>query len=224
MPTVVLFDIDGTMVKTAGAGRAALDAAVADVTGVRGALADVPIAGRTDRAILTDALNNAGVAASEQNAVFQRVAEIYLRLLPGQVAATGGTALPGVAELLAALTAASAICTIATGNLRGGAEVKLRHFDLWRPGFELGGFGDVSPIRADIVRAAMRPHIDGATSEFVVIGDTPHDISAASEAGARVIAVATGNFSSAALTEAGAGTVFETLAETSAVLRAILGS
>jgi len=222
MPTVVLFDIDGTLVTTAGAGRAALDAAVAQVTGVSGSLAGVAIAGRTDRAILGDALANARVAVPGHEEAFERVIEAYLQLLPGHVAAVKGNVLPGVEALLTALDAESAVSTLATGNLRVGAEIKLRHFNLWRPGFELGGFGDVSPVRADVVRAAMVPHSNGAIGQFVVVGDTPHDVTAAHEAGARAIAVATGAFSSAALMDAGADAVFEDLAETAAVLRTLL--
>ena len=222
MLAVVLFDIDGTLITVAGAGRAALDAAVSEVTGVAGSLAGVAIAGRTDHAIISDALANANVSAEDHAAVFRGVTEAYARHLPGHVASAEGAVLPGVAALLAAMDSAAIASTLATGNLRVGAQIKLHHFGLWRLGFEAGGFGDDSPVRADVVRAAMLAHARREHAKFVVIGDTPHDITAAHAAGARAVAVATGTFTSEELRVAGADVVFSNLAETSSVLDAIL--
>lgn len=224
MTVVALFDIDGTILKTAGAGRAALDAAIAVVTGVSGSVTGISIAGRTDRAIIFDALAVAGIAPAHRDFLFERVAEQYVSLLPAHVAAAPGNVLPGVRELLAAVETTSVISTVATGNLRGGAEIKLRHFGLWREEFARGGFGEVSSDRSEVVRAAMDSYVNGAVPTFVVIGDTPHDIEAARKTGAASVAVATGAFTSDALRAAGAGTVFETLEDTAGVIRAILSA
>jgi len=140
--------------------------------------------------------------------------------------------LPGVAETLAALAgpqyAGWVVQSVLTGNIPALARVKLaglgltQHLDL-----AIGAYGDVSEVRADLVPVARRNAADRYGSDFagratVLVGDTPHDVEAATLTGARSVAVATGSFSAEQLTDAGADVVFADLTETASVVRAIV--
>ena len=216
---LLLFDIDGTLIDGAGAGRAALAAAAFSELGLSG-LEDVAFAGRSDRAILRDVLALADVEPTPS--AVDRLTAAYLARLPGALSSHRGRVLGGVVELLDALRESPAALGLATGNVRPGAELKLRHYGLWER-FPAGGFGDHSPERAAIVREAIRAlaafrGVEPSAARAVVIGDTPHDVAAGRAAGARVLAVATGHHAEEALRESGADLVLPDLADTGAVL------
>jgi phosphoglycolate phosphatase-like HAD superfamily hydrolase len=232
---LVLFDIDGTLVLTGGAGGRAMARAFEDLFGVADAFAGIPMPGRTDSWILTDAAAVHRIPPTELSRFpAQYLAHLKteldrplesLRSLSGGLPRKG--VMPGVRPLLDALSARSDVyLALLTGNYEEAARVKLEYFDLWRY-FRCGAFGDDAPDRngllpkaLGIVRACGGPEV--TAEETVVVGDTPLDVACAAAAGARSIAVATGGYNVDALREAGADIAFEDLSDTDSVLRALL--
>lgn len=198
MIRLALFDIDGTLVRTGGAGMLAFEKTFQTVFGVPAATRGVHFAGRTDTALVRECLRNAGVRATRSN--FQKFFDTYVFWLQELLGELQGAACPGVApfiQQLASLPEPPRIGLL-TGNIRLGAELKLRHFGLW--GFFLcGAFGDdhedrnrLAEIAKEQGETAWGRKLDG--SEVLVIGDTPLDIACAGSIGARMLAVATGAF------------------------------
>lgn len=224
MDRLFLFDIDGTLVVTGGAGQRAMNRAFHDVFGVPDAFAGIELAGRTDTSILGDAVARQAMAATpEASAAFRAR---YLVCLQEEVPRPGPNkrVLPGVTDLLAELEPRPHnFLGLLTGNYCAAAEVKLSHFDLWRY-FRCGAFGEdhgdrnaLVPVALDRARSAgLPPHVDEA--RVVVIGDTPRDVRCAHAHGARCVGVATGEYSAEALRAAGANVVFDDLSDTRAVL------
>jgi phosphoglycolate phosphatase-like HAD superfamily hydrolase len=224
---LLLFDIDGTLVVTGGAGQRAMNRAFRDVFGIPDAFAGVELAGRTDTSILADALarQQMDVTADATSAFRSR----YLVCLQEEVPRPGPNkrVLPGITDLLGALEPESHnFLALLTGNYCDAAEVKLGHFDLWRY-FRCGAFGEDHGDRNALVPVALSrarsiglpPHVEQA--RVIVIGDTPRDVACAHAHGARCVGVATGEYSADALRGAGADVVFDDLGDTSAVLTAL---
>ncbi|WP_227254441.1 haloacid dehalogenase-like hydrolase [Frigoriglobus tundricola] len=192
---IILFDIDGTLVRSGGAGKAAMEAALVAAFGVAELRDEVPYSGRTDTAITRDLLRVHGIDATPANQ--QTLRDAYLAQLPGSLALKGGTVCPGVPELLAAVAGAPGVVLgLLTGNVRTGARTKLAHFGLW-DFFACGGFGDDHFDRDDVARSALasvHAHVGRAVdpADVWVIGDTPLDVSCARAIGANAVAVATG--------------------------------
>lgn len=192
---IILFDIDGTLVRTGGAGKAAMESALAEAFGVKELRDEVPYSGRTDVAIGRDLLRVHGIEPTPENQ--RKLRDAYLANLPESLRTRGGTVCPGIPELLAALAGRPGVVLgLLTGNVRLGARVKLSHFGLW-DFFACGGFGDGHHDRDDVARAALacvRQHVGRHVdpSEVWVIGDTPLDVSCARAIGANAVAVATG--------------------------------
>ena len=192
--TTVLFDIDGTLLSSSGAGLRALERAMVDIHGIAHAMDGVSLAGRTDRSIVRDLIAahrlSAGIEAENT------ILEGYLGHLPEQLS-TAATLLPGIVRLLEHLAEQKDIAVgLLTGNIRRGAAVKLGHFGIHHH-FSFGGFGDRHVDRDDVAREAVeslrdRHGADYPTDRVLVIGDTPLDIRCARAVGARVLAVATG--------------------------------
>jgi phosphoglycolate phosphatase-like HAD superfamily hydrolase len=224
MNTLLLWDIDGTLVNSGGAGMRALTAALPVAFGVAGSLEDIPFAGRTDRWIMRQILSKFGLAPTEAN--FTRLTEAYLAALPLQMAVSGARVLPGVVVLLE--TAASRPGTaqgLLTGNLRRGAEAKLGFHGLWRY-FPFGAFADDSELRDDLGPHALRRARERHGVEFPpdrvwIIGDTPLDIACARAIGARCLAVATGTHTAAELAAHAPAAVLPSLADAGAFWREI---
>lgn len=225
---LLLFDIDGTLVLTGGAGKRAISRAFHELFGVSNAFAGVPMAGRTDRYLVERALERSGLPVTADS--LARVRERYLARLADAIhePAQGAKAMmPGVTPLLDALEARGAHCALLTGNYAGGARIKLEHFDLWRR-FAWGAFGDDHADRDEIARAAMSAAPGHGVvlpdpSHAVVVGDTPFDVTCARAAGARVIAVATGGHGVNELRACEPDAVFDDLSDLDAVLAAIDG-
>ena len=233
---LVLFDIDGTLVLTGGAGIRAMNRACAELVGHGQALANVPVAGRTDRIILTDVVTQAGHRPDD--GLLERLRDRYIEHLreeidrPGRtqnfesLGARGGlkAVMPGIPELLDTLARRSDVFLgLLTGNFEAGARIKLEHFDLWRY-FRCGAFGDDSADRNDLVPFALQrarecgvPEL--ASEHILVVGDTPHDIACARAVGAVAVAVATGGFTAEQLREHGAEIVFQDLSRTEEFLK-----
>jgi phosphoglycolate phosphatase-like HAD superfamily hydrolase len=192
---VLLFDIDGTLLSSAGAGKAAIEGALTGEFGVaiRG---HVPYSGRTDRAIGRDLFRVHELEDSAEN--WERLIAGYLGRLPGTLANHPGQVLPGVAALLEQLRGrrGEVALGLLTGNIREGARLKLAHYGLAEH-FAFGGFGDRHHDRDEVAREALAEatcHLNGKVhlERVWVIGDTPLDVSCARAIGARVLAVATG--------------------------------
>jgi phosphoglycolate phosphatase-like HAD superfamily hydrolase len=214
---LVLFDIDGTLVLTGRAGVRGMNAAFQRLYGRPEALDGVSIAGRTDRAIVTDVL--AGLRVDVDDALIAGVREAYLRELSVEIhrpVAHWSGVLPGVGDLLEALERRDDVAIgLLTGNFEGGAAIKLGHFDLWRR-FRFGAYGDHHISRRDLVPVAIAEAARAgvgpiAARDVIVIGDTPLDIDCAVVHGARAVGVATGPFTRADLSAAGADFVVDTL-------------
>ncbi len=192
---VCLFDIDGTLLASGGAGRAAMEAALTTAFGMTNASYRVPFSGRTDRAIAHDLFQVHAIEASPHN--FQRFVAAYLEHLPACLDSHQGQVLPGISSLLETLRNRPDVAVgLLTGNLREGARLKLGHYGLFDY-FAFGGFGDLHLDRDQVAQealAAVRSHLNGTveTDRIWVIGDTPLDISCARSIGARAVAVATG--------------------------------
>jgi len=198
MRTVIFFDIDGTLLRSGGAGKLAMETAICQTFGVPPAGVRIPYSGRTDRAIIRDLMQAHGVPVTEEN--FQRFVQTYLQLLPDCLRRMQGRVLPGVLELLDRLQGQeNCVVGLLTGNLRCGARTKLGHFGLAER-FPFGGFGDHHYERDRVARdalAAAHAYLNGQydPNRIWVIGDTPLDIQCARSIGARVLAVATGTHS-----------------------------
>jgi phosphoglycolate phosphatase len=192
---VFLFDIDGTLLSSGGAGRTAMEEALASEFGVAASSAGVPMSGRTDRSITRDLFQMHGVPQTLEN--WQRYLRAYLRHLPACLSRARGQALPGIVALLEHLdTKEHAALGLLTGNFREGARAKLGHYGLFDY-FAFGGFGDHHWDRDDVAREALAGvhqhcNSDVCTERIWVIGDTPLDVRCARAIGAKAVAVATG--------------------------------
>lgn len=198
----LLFDIDGTLVRTGGAGLHALHLAMQSLFGIEH-LAEVEVRGRTDRSILRDLF--AAHQIEETPTHWRDFRQAYLQRLPASLAARPGRLLPGVAETLheLALTDDCALGLL-TGNMRPAAQIKLSHFAVDHR-FAFGGFGDENYCRNDVARdalAAAQQHLNERfdREQVWVIGDTPLDVECGRAIGARTVGVLTGGFNRAEMT------------------------
>lgn len=214
--TLVLFDIDGTLLLSGGAGKRALNQAFEEVFAVAAGFDGIPVAGRTDRLIFEDALARAGLSATPARR--DRFYRRYFDLLEREIVNPGPRKglMPGVRALLDQLDGISGVTSgLLTGNFARAARIKLEHFGLWHF-FLCGAYGDDAPERDALVPVAVdraRRHgvaIASAT-HVVVVGDTPLDIQCARAAGARCVAVATGSYDEASLAAHGADCVLSDL-------------
>ena len=171
---VCLFDIDGTLVASGGAGKAALETALTEEFGVPSLLENMQLSGRTDRGIMADMLRRHGLDATPEN--YRRLRDSYLRHLPKFL--HSGRILPGIAELLAHLVERDDVAIgLLTGNVRAGAKVKLGFFGLYDY-FAFGGYGDHHLDRDDVAREALaevRERFNGSIlpERIWVVGGTP---------------------------------------------------
>ncbi|HEV2635065.1 MAG TPA: haloacid dehalogenase-like hydrolase [Actinocrinis sp.] len=228
-PALILWDIDHTLLTTGGVSHEVYARAFRTVVGTpMAALADM--AGRTERAIVLDtlALNHVADPEDKLDAFYAALGEVA-RDMKDQMRAHGRR-LPGAAEAIAGLANADLIQSVVTGNLPAIAAVKLEAFDLL-DGLDtsVGGYGDDGSDRADLVRLALQRAATAygrpfAAKRTVIVGDTPHDIRGAHDAGAVAIGVATGRSSVEDLAAVGAEVVFADLSDTAAVRTAVFQS
>jgi phosphoglycolate phosphatase len=222
---LVLWDVDFTLVDTTGQGRLAFEEAFEAVVG-HPPDGMVPFAGFTDHQIAVAMLEKAGHA---DGGAVPRMLEELGAALAARVddIRAGGRALPGAHEALDALAGREGvISSLLTGNIEANAALKLAAFGLDSlVDLEVGGYGsDPHESRGDLVavarkRAALKYHSE--VGHTVLVGDTPRDVTAAHEGGARAVAVASGPYDVEALREAGADHVLEDLRDTSRVLDAL---
>lgn len=218
--TILLFDIDGTLIDTGGAGRRAMERAFAKQTG-RADACRFGFDGMTDRSIARKGLSAIGHEPTEQ--AIDDLLRAYLDALePEVVSSPSFTTHPGVERALeGASRRERTVVGLGTGNVREGARIKLERPGLFER-FSFGGFGCDHEERAELLRvgAARGAKLLEETLEncrVVVIGDTPKDVAAALAIGAECLAVATGRFGVEELFRAGATRVVRSLAEDEAL-------
>jgi len=221
MIRLVLFDIDGTLISSGGAGVGAFGE-VARVTfrapeGIR----RLKFAGRTDVSLIREYFVQEGIPPTPEN--FARFLDDYVHWLATYLVERSGRVLPGVRETLEALRSMPEppLLGLLTGNIRLGAELKLRHFGLW-DGFELGAFADDAEDRNQIAAIAQQRGSERLGralrgDEVLVVGDTVHDIACARAIGASCLAVATGGSSLTELQAHGPAWVAPSLADITVV-------
>ena len=196
MARAVLFDIDGTLIRTGGAGVKAFARAGETAFGIPNGTAHMKFAGRTDTGLVREFLKFHQLETAPEN--IRRFLDAYVFWLDQMLPRCPGGVCPGVWQFIADLRALPKppVIGLLTGNIRLGAEIKLRHYGLWQE-FATGAFADDHEERDQIAVAAHR-RVSGHLKtelrgeEIIVVGDTPHDIRCGRAIGARVIAVATG--------------------------------
>src|SRR5260370_25705383 len=231
---LILFDIDGTLLWTDGAGRRAIHRALLDEMGTAGPIDGYRFDGKTDPQIVRELLELAGHPDARSETRVTAVCTRYVDLRPAELAKpTQITKLyPGIRELLAALepheAAGRAVVGLLTGNVEHGAALKLRSAGLDPARFVVGAFGSDSHRRSDLpsIAAERAGRKTGGDHRFggadlVIVGDTPDDVACGRPMGARTVAVGTGVYDVAALRAAGATHVFQDLTDTRAVLEAL---
>ena len=204
MSQVWLFDIDGTLIHSGGAGETAAVRTVASLFQVDETHGETHFAGRTDRAIMWDIFRFHQIEQNEAN--WDRFQAAYVTELQNQLQQRPGGVLPGVVPLIEAIQQQfDRPIGLLTGNTEAAAWIKLKHFAIDHL-FHFGGFGDQHCDRNDVAQSAMKNAARQLQQEVTpeqiwVVGDTPNDIRCARAIGANVIAVATGNFSFQQLAE-----------------------
>ncbi|MEX0972990.1 MAG: HAD family hydrolase [Solirubrobacterales bacterium] len=211
----VLFDIDGTLLVTGGAGGVAWQRAFEQLYGVEADVAEHTDAGMTDpeivRIVFREVIGREGTQAERAQAI-----GCYLRHLPDAVAeSTRYRTMPGIEPLLERLIEAGVLLGLVTGNIEAAAHIKLARAQLNRF-FSCGGYGSDSPDRTEVTKAALSRAklVSGNSledSSCIAVGDTPRDVTAGHGAGIKVVGVATGSYSTDQLSEAGADWAIESV-------------
>lgn len=216
---ILLFDVDGTLVHAAGAGRRSLERVLTREFGqVEHAVAGLRLDGMTDRLIVREVL--VALGHPFEDALCDRILEDYVLALREEIRGPGFRVLPGVTGLLAELASAGAVLGLCTGNVAEGARLKLargeidRYFE-WGPD-AIAGFAHDGEARELLVRAALdrgSSRLGGplAPGDALVVGDTPRDVSAAHAHGVPVVGIATGRYGAEELRRAGADGVLASL-------------
>ena len=224
MKKLILWDIDGTLITSGGAGERALIAALKAGFGVDGSLDWLEYSGRTDAWIAHEVLRHYGLPDTPEN--IQHYLESYLSALVAAMPNPRARLHAGILTLLETLHHRADLAQgLLTGNLQRGARIKLEQFSVWHY-FEFGAFADDSSQRNDLGphalrRARERHGVEFPPKRVFIIGDTPWDIECGKVIGANTIAVATGNFSVEQLRPHAPTAVFADFNDTEAFIRAI---
>jgi phosphoglycolate phosphatase len=227
---LVLFDVDGTILLTAGAGRRAIFAALAEEVADVSSLDGIRFDGKTDPEIVAELLAAAGQPEARESARVRRLCERYVSHLARELGLPSArtTVMPGVRPLLDRLQEeASVVLGLLTGNVAAGAALKLRSGGIDPARFPVGAYGSDAAYRHELPPIAARRaqaifgRVPGG-AEIVIIGDTPADIGCGAGIAARAVAVATGSYTVAELAACKPHATFEDLSDTERVLEAIL--
>ncbi len=217
----VLFDIDGTLIDSGGAGTKSLGLAFEELFCVKDAFKAINMAGKTDIQIIREGLELHCIQYS--NGIIPEFLTVYVKHLKNNIKKSNGHVKKGIREALNSLSSDKGfILGILTGNTEAGARIKLESFDL-DSYFDVGAFGDDNEDRNNLLQIAIdklhkQSSLKVSPGECVVIGDTPRDINCSKPYGAFSIAVATGPYSLKELEDAGADIVFEDLSDTSRLM------
>lgn len=228
---VVLFDIDGTLLRSGGVGRIAMEQALEQVFGSPGSQ-DYHYDGKTDRQIVRDQMRLNGLTDAQIDAQMDEIMEAYLSGLRAELASGKREVhvFIGVRELLDVLESRDdVVLGLLTGNVESGARAKLGAAGIDIDRFKVNAFGSDHELRPELPGVAQQRAKellgkDIAGNRLIVIGDTPADIRCGEGIGARAIGVATGRYSTEDLASHGAYAVFETLADTNTVMERILSA
>lgn len=226
---LVLLDIDGTILLSAGAGKRAIVAALTPEVADVSAWESIRFDGKTDPQIVSEMLVGAGCPTPSAERI-DLLCSRYAGLLEAELAVNGHRTrvLPGIHALIDRLEQESSVVLgLLTGNIARGAELKLRAAGIAHDRFRVGAYGSDAAARHELPPIAVRraePHFGRRPwgEEVVIIGDTPADVTCGQSVGARAIAVATGSYSTAELLTAGAFAAFDDLSRTDEVMAAIL--
>ena len=226
---LVLFDIDGTLITSRGAGRRAMRTALERVFGAAGGIDQYDLRGRTDTRIVHDVMGALGWEPARVNERLDDFFEAYLGGLTSEIGdGRHVVTLPGVSAVVARLAQSpEALLGLVTGNIAEGARIKLLPTGLW-PHFRVGAYGSDHMDRRRLPSLAARraqalvgyPFVP---TDVVVVGDTPHDIDCARAFGAVAVAVTTGQYTRAELLADRPDHLFDDLADVDKVLAAVLG-
>lgn len=227
---LLLFDIDGTLIRSRGAGRLAMVAALEELFGTAGPADNYRMDGKTDPRIILDLLTAAGMPQADVEkmlpAVYLLMAEKARTIFPGQDI----TACTGVLDLLAALRQREdVVLGLLTGNISQTAPLKLAAAGIDPAQFCVGAYGSDHMDRNQLPAVGMRRACDLTGYRFtgentIVIGDTPADILCARAGEATAVAVASGWHSAATLAQYHPDHLFESLADTAVVLQTLFGN
>ena len=221
---LLLFDIDGTLITSGGAGEQALRLGIRDRFGIDEDMRGIEIAGRTDSGIARQFFAKHSLPATPEN--IAAFFESYLAHLPRLLSEKNGRLLPGIIPLLDALQPrADMVLALLTGNLARGAELKLTHYGVWDY-YEFGAYADEHHDRNQLghfarTRAQERHGIAFPPERIYILGDTPHDIDCARAIGAKAVAIATGQYTHAQLAEHAPDFLFDDLSDVDAVIAAL---
>lgn len=213
---VLLFDIDGTLIYTGGAGKRAFVDTLRDAFGIDDTLEDIPFSGKTDPLIVREIFSKHRIEPSAAH--FDRFLETYVGCLERIIADPRGSVFPGIREILeTCFDDPGILLGLLTGNIQRGAQIKLTHYRIYHY-FAFGAFGDDHEDRNEIARIAHERtnRRSGRVIEpqnIFVIGDTPRDIACGRAIGARTVAVATGKYSGDELREHKPDFLFENLGD-----------
>ncbi len=217
--SLILFDIDGTLMDSGRAGTRALDRSFSDLFGLTDAFEGIEMAGKTDVQIIRECLRYHGL--SDGDGLVEEVVQRYAELLAEEIENPRRKVMAGVVELLDSLEAEGVPLGLLTGNIERGAWIKLAALGLDRY-FPAGAFGSDHEDRDRLLPVAVerfsRLGVKVSPGKCVVIGDTPRDVRCARVHGAASIGVATGSYSAEDLLEAGADLVLASLEEREACL------
>ena len=220
-----LFDIDGTLLTSGGAGAGALADAMLSRFEVYEDFVGITLAGATDATIASALLEKHGIGVTPENTA--ALLDSYLHHLPHRLPRHDGRLMPGIIPLLDALASRDdVVLALLTGNLVRGAEIKLGHYGVWDY-FEFGAFADDHHDRNELgkfarARALEKHGVEFPPDRIYVIGDTPRDIECGRVIGARTVAIATGEYSRAELAAHAPDFLFDDLSDTAAVLAALV--
>ena len=228
---LVLFDIDGTILRSGGVGRIAMEHALTGIFGKPGS-PDYRYDGKTDRQIVRESMNLEGHSDEEIDAQMDVLLDAYVSRLHHEFASGRRPVhiYPGVLELFDRLeTEPAVVMGLLTGNIEPGARAKLGAAGIDITRFKVNAFGSDHEHRPELPGIAQRRARETIGAEIagdrvVVIGDTPADIRCGETIGAKAIGVATGRYSVEELASHGAYAVFETLADTDAVMERIMNA
>ncbi len=226
-PRLILFDVDGTLLSSGRRGLESFSEALRRTFGTEGDLASYRFEGKLDPIIVFELMQKAGIPEDVISERRPAALSLYLDLLEEALYAEPPALKPGVADLVARVSAfPSVVPALLTGNVKRGARIKLTTTGLWDY-FRFGVFGDEAPRRVDLgpialARALERTGRTFSSAQTVVVGDAPADVECGRAIGARVVAVATGRTSAEELRAAGADIVLSSFADVESACEAIL--
>lgn len=224
--TLILFDIDGTLVR-GGPAKVAFNSAMVETYGTAGAVESYDFSGKTDPQIARELLSDAGLEDGVVEAGLDTLWDRYIEELESRIGANPMRLLPGVASLIEALDSKPDVAIgLVTGNIIRGARLKLESVGLAQC-FEVGAYGSDHAVREHLPAIALERAFEAWGARFapesaVIVGDTPRDVECGKHEGTRTVAVATGRVPREQLETTGADAIFDDFSDVASVIEALL--